>query len=166
MHRTSFFMVAASQRQEDKSCFPFAPRKSRSVAAKVRVGLDARCLSALGEEDEAANVIRKTLKKTYDRDMVMIFGRLAPRDDNSQLADVEAWIEKHGEQPELMLVAGRLCLARKLWGRARHYLDSEAAARVGPQAALELGRLQERLDDAEGARKSYRRGLEKAVYVT
>ncbi len=126
----------------------------------------ARCLSALGEEDEAANVIRKTLKKTYDRDMVMIFGRLAPRDDNSQLADVEAWIEKHGEQPELMLVAGWLCLARKLWGRARHYLDSEAAARVGPQAALELGRLQERLDDAEGARKSYRRGLEKAVYVT
>ena len=65
-----------------------------------------------------------------------------------------------------MLVAGRLCLARKLWGRARHYLDSEAAARVGPQAALELGRLQERLDDADGARKSYRRGLEKAVYVT
>ena len=47
MHRTSFFMVAASQRQEDTSCFPFAPRKSRSVAAKVRVGLDARCLSAL-----------------------------------------------------------------------------------------------------------------------
>ena len=46
MHRTSFFMVAASQRQEDTSFFPFAPRKSRSVAAKVRVGLDARCLCA------------------------------------------------------------------------------------------------------------------------
>ncbi len=126
----------------------------------------ARCLSALGEENEAANVIRTTLKKTYDRDMVMIFGGLAPRDDNSQLADVETWIEKHGEQPELMLVAGRLCLARQLWGRARHYLDSEAAGRVGPQAALELGRLQERLNEADEARKSYRRGLEKAVYVT
>ena len=111
------------------------------------------------EEDEAANVIRKTLKKTYDRDMVMIFGRLAPRDDNSQLADVEAWIEKHGEQPELMLVAGRLCLARQLWGRARHYLDSEAAARV-EQMLSDATSLLDGLDSFAGSDGEDSDGLE------
>ena len=139
---------------------------TKSQRANPRIAAHyARCLSALDEENEAANVVRGFLKKAYQPELVMVFGRLSPRDDNAQLADVESWIDKHGEKPELMLVAGRLCMARQLWGRARHYLDSPAAARVGPEAALELGRLQERLDDADGARQSYRRGLEKAVYV-
>ncbi|RJS91390.1 heme biosynthesis HemY N-terminal domain-containing protein [Salinisphaera sp. Q1T1-3] len=124
----------------------------------------ARALSQMGEDDEAANVIRATLKKHYDGQLVRTFGRLNPRDESGQLASVQDWISQHGREPELMLAAGRLFLARQQLDEARDYLTSEYASQLGATGLLDLGRLLERLQEAERARLVYRRGLETVTY--
>lgn len=120
----------------------------------------ARCLAALGQTDEADNVIRSILKKQYDGRLVLTFAELDSRSDKTRLATVESWIAQHGERPELMLAAGRLCAEREQYDRARRYLESEHTAELAPAELLALGRLFERIDNAERARQTYRHGLE------
>lgn len=120
-------------------------------------------LAELGENDEAANVIRHRLKKDYDDTLARIYAALDLRDRTAQLADVAHWIDQHGRQPVLLLAAGQLCLDRELWDRARDYLDAQELTRLEPSDQLVLGRLHERLAAGDSARMTYRRGLERAL---
>ncbi|KEZ78100.1 heme biosynthesis HemY N-terminal domain-containing protein [Salinisphaera hydrothermalis] len=120
----------------------------------------AVCLKQQGADDEAANVIRNALKKQWVPALALIFGDLDCSDQTEQLATVEEWIKIHGREPELMLVAGRLCLRNQLWGRARSYFEASQTQHSRADALLELGHLFEQIDEADQARSAYRRGLE------
>ena len=73
---------------------------------------------------------------------------------------MEGWLKQYGEEPELLLVAGRLCLRNRLWGRARSYFEASQKNQSRPDALLELGRLFEEINEKEEARSAYRQGLE------
>lgn len=118
------------------------------------------CLKRLDASDEAANVIRNALKKRWIPSLALIFGDLKCSDQTEQLATVEEWIKTHGREPELMLVAGRLCLRNRLWGRARSYFEASQTPHARADALLELGHLFEQIDEVDQARVAYRRGLE------
>ncbi|MGN8159104.1 heme biosynthesis HemY N-terminal domain-containing protein [Salinisphaera sp. RV14] len=120
----------------------------------------AQCLKQQRADDEAANVIRNTLKKQWVAPLALIFGDLQCSDETEQLATVEEWIKIHGRKPELMLVAGRLCLRNQLWGRARSYFEASQAQHARADALLELGHLFEQINEVDQARSAYRRGLE------
>lgn len=120
----------------------------------------ALCLKQRRADDEAANVIRDALRKQWIASLALIFGKLECSDQTEQLATVEAWIGTHGREPELMLVAGRLCLRNRLWGRARRYFEASQVEHVRADALLELGHLFEQIDEVDQARTAYRRGLE------
>lgn len=118
------------------------------------------CLKQQREDDEAANVIRNTLKKQWVPPLAPIFGDLRCTDATEQLTSVEEWIKAYGREPELMLVAGRLCLRNQLWGRARSYFEASQSQHARADSLLELGHLFERINEADQARAAYRRGLE------
>jgi HemY protein len=120
----------------------------------------ARRLAAAGAHDRAAERIREALKREWDPDLALAFGELHSEDRTAQLATVESWLKRYGDQPELMLVAGRLCLRNRLWGRARRYFESSLRGANRPEALLELGRLFEEVEQDEDARRAYRQGLE------
>lgn len=120
----------------------------------------ALCLKQHHADDEAANVIRDALKKQWVASLALIFGELECSDRTEQLATVEGWIGTYGREPELMLVAGRLCLRNRLWGRARSYFEASQAQHSRVDALLELGHLFEQINEADQARVAYRRGLE------
>lgn len=120
----------------------------------------ALCLKKQRADDEAANVIRNALKKQWVASLALIFGDLECSDQTEQLATVEEWIKIHGREPELMLVAGRLCLRNQLWGRARSYFEASQAQHSSADALLELGHLFEQINEVDQARSAYRRGLE------
>ncbi|HET7315406.1 heme biosynthesis HemY N-terminal domain-containing protein [Salinisphaera sp.] len=121
----------------------------------------ALCLKRGRADDEAANVIRNALKKQWVAPLALIFGDFKCSDRTEQLATVEEWIKIHGREPELMLIAGRLCLRNHLWGRARSYFEAAAQAeRTRADALLGLGHLFEQINEADQARAAYRRGLE------
>ncbi len=116
-----------------------------------------------GAEQEAAARITVFLRKSWDPDLALAYGRLHADDPVSQLSTAEEWIKRYGDKPELLLMAGRLCLRNRLWGRARSYLD--AANRVQPcaEAWFELGRLAQETNEPDAARDAFRQGLELAL---
>jgi len=123
----------------------------------------AQCLQAIGEENEAANIVRSVLKSEWDAPLVLLFGDLKCDDQTDQLSTVEGWLNKYGQKPELLLVAGRLCLRNRLWGRARSYFESSQHNQSRPDALLELGHLFEQINEKDEARQAYRQGLELRV---
>jgi HemY protein len=120
----------------------------------------AKCLRRVNADEQAAEVIRGVLKRRWSAPLVLLFGDLRTADQTAQLATVEGWLEQHGEKPELLLVAGRLCLRNRLWGRARRYFEASQKNQSRPEALLELGRLLEEINEKEQARAAYRDGLE------
>ncbi|HWY24167.1 MAG TPA: hypothetical protein VNX47_04565, partial [Nevskia sp.] len=88
---------------------------------------------------------------------------LHSNDPISQLAAVEQWLTQHGARPELLQVAGRVCLRNKLWGKARSYLEAGLQAAPTPQGYLDLARLCLDTQQPEEAAKYYRQGLELAT---
>lgn len=117
-------------------------------------------LRAANADDTAADVIRDALKQEWNASLVLIFGDLKCSDRTAQLSTVEKWLKQYGEEPELLLVAGRLCLRNRLWGRARSYFEASQKNQSRPDALLELGRLFEEINEKDEARAAYRQGLE------
>ena len=142
------------------------PRRLRGNPRLVHAYAAALARHAQGH-DEAVSAIQSVLKKHWDAQLVKLFGELEARKPVTQLAALEEWLKQHGEQPELLLLAGRLCLRNKLWGRARSYFDSALALTSDSQQRAELyqelGKLNEQTEDAPGALKAYREGLAAAV---
>lgn len=120
-------------------------------------------LRAAGAQAEAAALIRATLKNQWAPGLVVAFGDLVLDDQTEQLATVERWLKQYGGETELQLVAGRLCLRNRLWGRARSYFEATLHGVSPPEALLELGRLFEEIDQDSEALQAYRQGLEATV---
>jgi len=123
----------------------------------------ARRLHAAGADDAAADQVQRVLKRTWHSELAMLFGELQTEDKTAQLASVEAWLKEYGDEPELLLVAGRLCLRNRLWGRARSYFESSLKGQARPEVWLELGRLFEEIEEHDEAQRVYRQGLDLAV---
>ena len=122
-----------------------------------------RGLARFGADADVAAQVVQMLKQGWDASLVEIYGELGGLDAVTQLATVEAWLNQHGEKPELLLAAGRVCTRNRLWGKARSYLD--AALRVQPSTGvyLALAKVCEQAKQPEEASLFYRRGLELAA---
>lgn len=122
-----------------------------------------RGLQRLDAHGEAGALIVTTLRKQWDADLVAIYGKLDAADPVARLATIEQWLSNYGERPELLITAGRACLANKLWGKARSYLEAAQKAGHTPEAFLELARLCEQTQNADEAQQLYKQGLELAT---
>lgn len=153
--------MADKDQTELEALWKAVPKRLRREPVLVRVYV--RRLHAVEAEAAAGEVIEKTLKSHWDSALVLLYGTLKMQDQTGQLAAVEGWIKQYGDEPELLLVAGRLCLRNKLWGRARSYFENSLRGQSHADALLELGRLLEKIDQPEDASKAYRQGLEMLV---
>lgn len=122
-----------------------------------------RGLLRLNAHAEASSLIASALDREWDGDLAGLFGQLHANDPLGQLANIEMWLNRYGEKPELLITAGRACLANKLWGKARSYLEAVIRISPTPAAYLELARLAEQTQNAEEAAKLHRQGLELAA---
>jgi HemY protein len=122
-----------------------------------------RGLARLNAEAEAGALIAQTLEREWDAALVLLYGELHANDPIAQLATVEQWLGQYGEKPELLQVAGHVCLRNKLWGKARSYLEAGLRAAPTPQAYLDLARLCQDTQQPEEAARYYRQGLELAA---
>ena len=123
----------------------------------------AHGLARLNAEAEAAALIVTTLKKEWDADLVTLYGNLQVGDALGQLANIEQWLSRYGEKPELLTTAGRVCLRNKLWGKARSYLEVALQVQPTPMVYLELARLCTTTQNPDDAARYYQQGLELAA---
>ncbi len=118
-----------------------------------------RGLIRVGLHDKAEKDLAAALKAEWRGPLVRFFGLVEGTDASKQLKRAETWLAKHGEDPDLLLAAARLCLRNELWGKARSYLESAISLRPTPEAYSEYGRLLNQLGETDAAADAYRDGL-------
>lgn len=119
----------------------------------------ARQLLRLGAPQEAEKVLRQALKEDYDERLMLLYGQARGSDLARQLQTAEAWLKKRADDPVLLLTLGRLCLADKLWGKAREYLEASLGRQRSPEACAELARLLAQLGEVERSNALFQEGL-------
>lgn len=108
---------------------------------------------------EAEQVVRNTLKKQWDQHLIKLYGFIITPDLGKQITNAEGWLKTHPNDPVLLLTLARLCIAHKLWGKARNYLESSLNIETNPDTYAELGRLLGFLGEQQKAMECYKNGL-------
>lgn len=154
-------VVAEMERAEDAPALE-ASWSSLSRARRGDPGLVlayGRRALALGNGAAAVGPVDKALRRAWDDDLAILYGRLPLENPGAALKKAEGWLRDYPENPALMLTLGRLCRRAELWGKAREYL--ERSLTFGPRADTyrELAELKERDGDTAGAMACYRNVL-------
>lgn len=112
-----------------------------------------------GMHEKAEKELATDLRREWRPRLVRLFGIVEGIDPPRQLKKAENWLKKHGEDPELLLAAARLCLRNELWGKARSYLETVISIRPTPEAYQDYGSLLTQLGEGDAAADAYRSGL-------
>ena len=116
-------------------------------------------LLRLGLHDRAEKELAAALRTDWRGPLVRLFGLVEATDTTKQLKRAEGWLKNHGEDPDLLLAAARLCLRNELWGKARSYLETVITMRPTPEAYREYGNLLTQMGDSDAAADAYKDGL-------
>lgn len=112
------------------------------------------------EDIKAELLIIKQLKKQWFGPLVSTYSLIKSTNPARQLAIEEKWLKKHPDDPYLLLSLGRLCRQRKLWGKARDYLEKSLIYdSSNSETYLELGELFEGLEEPLQALIWFKKGL-------
>lgn len=109
--------------------------------------------------NELEELINKVLKKTWNKELVRLYGLLVTQDPKKQLAYAEGWQKQYGNQAVLFLTLGRLDMRCQLWGKARNHFEESLKLEACPETYMEYGKLLEQLGEMGSAVESYRAGL-------
>ena len=137
---------------------PPSDRTDRRIAAAA-----AQCFIALGGCDKAHRIIEAALEADWDSDLVALYAECESGDIVKRIERAEAWLKRYPGDAALLLTLGRLCADGGLWGKAQSYLEASLAVEPTFSAHLALARLQERLGNADAARRHHRESLELAL---
>lgn len=110
---------------------------------------------------EAENLLKRCLRKEYDAQLIELYSILPGNEQ--QLNFAESLLKKNPHSASLLLCLGRICMARHLWGKAKHYFELAIELDATPVTYMELGKLQEKLQDEQLACATYKKGLEVAT---
>ena len=133
---------------------------TKALRADTRL-LDAYYMNLMrtGLHEKAEKDLAAALKSEWRGPLVRLFGLVEGPDASKQLKRAEGWLAKHGDDPDLLLAAARLCLRNELWGKARSYLETVISIRPTPEAYQEYGRLLNQMGEGDAAADAYREGL-------
>lgn len=118
-------------------------------------------LLACGETALVEKTVLKTLRRSWDAELVGLYGRI-PREGGAQkaLATAEGWLKQRSEDPDLLLCLGRIALQERLWQKARDYLERSHKLRPSEEACLELGRLLAAAGEHAAAAQAFYTGVQ------
>jgi HemY protein len=118
-----------------------------------------------GLVDEIQGLLRQVLRKRWSQRLVYLYGQLEGGDVARRLDEAEGWLRDHEKDPVLLLTLGRLCLANRLWGKARAYLEASIQLAPTVETCQLLGALLEQLGEPDKAMACYRQGMGLAAGV-
>lgn len=89
----------------------------------------------------AEELLRKTLGKHWQADLVSLYGQAQATDALKQLQTAEQWLKHHPEEDELILALARICQRNQLWAKARDYYQDYIRRTHSTVAQREMARL-------------------------
>jgi len=123
----------------------------------------ARQLLQLQAHAVTERVLRESIKRKWNKNLVYLYGQVKHEMPEQQLKFAESWSKSHGRDAIVNLSLGRICMLNRLWGKARIYLEKSVELGARSETYFELGALLEHLGDNDGAMLCYRNGLKLAV---
>lgn len=140
----------ATQRRDSLSrLWKKMPQRLRRVPA-LRAQY-AGYLAQFGDGPGAYKVITRRIEEDWDDGLVAVLEAMDDVDPDVLLARLERWLVDRPANQVVLLTAGRVALKAQLWGKARAFFETAAAA-GNATAQAELARLLAALGDEEGAR--------------
>jgi HemY protein len=137
---------------------PDAQKRDTSVASAA-----ARIFIGLGRGADAQQIVEQSLETAWDSQLVALYSGAEGRDAVRQIDRAERWLQKQPHDAALLLVLGKLCARQALWGKAQSYLEASVSVEPTVAGHVELARLQEKLGNADAARRHYRESLDLAL---
>jgi HemY protein len=115
-----------------------------------------RALAEADALDDARKIAEQVLDAGYSDSVVVAYGALAGLPLRQRLERIEGWRNRYGDEPQLLLTLGRICVAEKLWGKAEDYLRRVARAQPSVAAHASLAELYESTGRADEAAVEFR----------
>jgi HemY protein len=109
----------------------------------------------------AEQLIVQSLDRQWHDGLIEAYGQLSSSDVINQLKQAEKWLADYGENEQLLLALGRICIREKLWGKAQGYLEASIGINATPAACFSLAELfREHLQQQDKSADYYKQGLE------
>lgn len=119
------------------------PEEERELEEVVPTAV--RALIRGGRDELASRITERVLAKRYDAELVAMWPDLDTVNNRMRLKRAEAWLDRWGEEPSLLVALGRLCAAEELWGKAEDFFIRAQRRQPDPQIQMLLARLCEHL---------------------
>ncbi len=126
----------------------------------------AKTLIELQHGSQAEELLRDSIKKYWDDELIYYYGLAVTENTENQLKFSEKFLTDHENDAVLLLTLGRLCARASLWAKARSYLEASAAIAAKPETYLLLAELTQGQGDVEKATDYYAKGLNLALRNT
>ncbi|HWT54844.1 MAG TPA: heme biosynthesis protein HemY, partial [Rhodocyclaceae bacterium] len=104
----------------------------------------------------AKQVIEDGLDEEWSSELVALYGDCRGGDVLGRIARAEGWLLSHPRDAALLLVLGRLCQDKQLWGKAQSYYEASLSLDGGRVAHIALAQLLDQLEQTDLANKHYR----------
>jgi HemY protein len=109
---------------------------------------------------EAEQVLRDYLNNNWQESTIVLYSELDILATETQLLNVEAWLEDQQHNAYLLLALGKMCARMSLWGKARSYLEASLSVQPMPVTFLKLAELlEDHMNEKALAQDYYRQGL-------
>lgn len=123
------------------------------------IAVYANCLGRVGAEEKQQALLIKALNHQWHQQLVAQYGELPSTTPEKQLVQGEKWLQKHPDDPVLLLALGLICQRLSFWGKARDYLSAAVALQPSTRAYISLAEVLEKIGDSSASAAIYRRGL-------
>jgi len=105
----------------------------------------ARSFLAQGGDRESAELLARSLERSWDPELVALYAQCRLADSTPQLEQAERWLPAHSNDAGLLYALGLLCERAQLWGKAQTYLEASLALHETYRTHVALGELFARL---------------------
>lgn len=116
----------------------------------------AAAFAASGQHEQARRLIEDAMSIESAPLLLPVYVGLTGVPARDRIHEVEAWRARYGDDPDLLLALGRLCMAEAIWGKAEEYLVRSLAASDRAAAHLALAELGEAVGRPELSVLHYR----------
>ena len=123
------------------------------------VAVYAGHLMANANMQKAEKIIRKQLKKDWNKTLVSLYGKVSTDDVGKQLLYAVNWLKERNNDAVLLLCLGRLSLQNEQWVNAREYFENSMKLETNSEVCAELGRLLAHLGEHEKSNEYFQQGL-------
>ncbi len=101
--------------------------------------------------DEAARVLEASIQQDPAPELLNLYASTTEEQYKRRLTKAEEWLQRHPDNPALLVALGRLCVLGQLWGQAEHYFKRSMALRNDLRIHALLGQLYDVLERPQEA---------------